>query len=190
MSPALVLSILLAILLIFLLAWAVRPQKKLPLTPDDVFESLSGERHYARLPPILQSLREDDTDFLWARGHGDLLSCLRDERKHIVLRYLDYLEEEYQVLLEASRILATLAPELSAMGEYERLKRNLRFVLLCRYLRWRLRLGLQPWNVFGSISNITGEMTLRLEMTTARLGQCALAVDYPLFLDQGRSAAK
>jgi len=76
------------------------------------------------------------------------------------------------------------------MGEHERLKRNLRFVLLCGYLRWRLRLGLQPWNVFASISDMAGEMTLRLEMTTARLGERALAADYRLFLNKARSDTK
>jgi len=187
MSLALALFILLAILLIILLAWAMRPSKKLSLTPDEVLATLSEERHYARLPQILQSLREDDTDFLLDRGRGELMSRLRDERRRIALRYLGYLEEEYQVLLEASRILATLAPELSAMGEYERLKRSLRFVLLCRYLRWRLRLRLQPWGVFGSISDMAGDMTLRLEMTSARLGERALmASDFPLFLEKGR----
>jgi len=188
MSLPLLLFILLAVFLVFLLGSAAKSPKGLPLTSEEVIDALSQERHYARLPQILQSLREDDTDFLRRRGHLELLSQIRGERKRIALRFLHYLEKEYQLLLEASRILATLAPELSAIGEYERLKRNLRFVLLCRYLRWRLRLGLQPWNAFGSISDMAGEMTLKLEMATAQLGERALmAADFPSFLNKGRN---
>lgn len=174
MTLPLIIFISLALILILLLAWVVRPPKRVLHTAEDVFSALSEERHYGRLPQILQSLREDDTEFLRGRGQAGLLFQLRAERKHIALRYLGYLEEEYQVLLEASRILATLAPELSAMTEFERFKSNVRFVLFCRYLRWRLRLGLQPWNVFGALSDMAGDITLRLETTTAQLGERAL----------------
>jgi hypothetical protein len=90
------------------------------------------------------------------------------------ISYLDYLEEEFQVLLETSRILASMAPELSAIREFDRFKRSLRFMLCCHYLRWRLRFGLQPWNVFGTISDMAGDMTLQLEAATGRLGERAM----------------
>ena len=187
MSLPLLLFILLAVLVVLLLGWAVKPPKRHLLSQEDVLEALSEERHYARLPQILQSLREEDTDFLRSRGHAELVSRLRAERKRIALRYLDYLQEEYQVLLDVSRMLATMAPELSAVGEFERLKMSLRFILLCRYQGWRLRLGLQPWDVFGSISDMAGDMTLRIEMATARLGESALAADdSTLFQKEGR----
>jgi hypothetical protein len=185
MSVPLFLFMAFALILILLLAWAVSPPKKAPRTPDEVLEALSEERHYARLPQILQSLREDDTEFLRTRGHGELLRRLRGERKTISLQYLRYLEEEYQVLLEASRILATLDPELSALGEFERFRRNLYFFACCRYLRWRLRLGLQPWNALGILSDMAGEMTLRLETAAARLGERALiASEYASLLEK------
>jgi hypothetical protein len=173
MSTPLVLFLICALALVLLLAWAVRPPKKLPLTADDIFNTLSEKRHYARLPQILQSLRPEDTDFLYASGHDDLAGRLRRERKRIALRYLNYLEDEYQLLLEASRILAKIAPEVSPMDEFERFRKNLRFVLSCRYLRWRLRLGLQPWNVFGTLSDMEGDLTLWLEAATTRIGERA-----------------
>lgn len=185
MSLPILLFIVLAVVLILLLAWAVRPPKKLLLSVDDVLAALSEERHYARLPQILQSLREEDTEFLCGSGHGKLAGRLRAERKRIALRYLTYLEEEYQLLLEASRILARIAPEITSMQEFERFRRNVRFVFSCRYLRLRLRMGLQPWNVFGVLSDMEGEMTLRLEVATARLGErAAMAAEFPLFLEK------
>jgi hypothetical protein len=187
MSLPLLLFIAIAVVLILLLAWAARPPKRVLLTVDDVLAALSEERHYARLPQILQSLRKEDTKFLFDEGHEELAGRLRVERKEIALRYLNYLEDEFQLLLEASRILARIAPEVAPMDELERFKRNVRFVLSCRYLQWRLRLGLQPWNVFGTLSDMEGELTLQLEAATVKLGErAALAAEFPLFLKKGR----
>lgn len=185
MSLPLLFFIAFALVLILLLAWAIRPPKRVFLSVDDVFAALSEERHYARLPQILQSLRKEDTEFLCGDGHGKLADRLRTERKRIALRYLNYLEDEFQLLLEASRILGRIAPEVTAMDEFERFKRNVRFVLSCRYLRWRLRLGLQPWDVFGVLSDMEGNLTLQLEAATVRLGdRAAMAADFPLFLEK------
>jgi hypothetical protein len=173
MSSSLLFFIAFAGVLILLLMWAVRPPRKTQLTVDDVFNALSEKRHYARLPQILQSLREEDTDFLYARGENELAERLRRERKQIALNYLNYLEDEYQLLLEASRILARVAPEVSPIDEFDRFRLNLRFVLACRYLRGRLRLGLQPWDVFGILSDMEGDMTLRLEAAATRIGERA-----------------
>jgi hypothetical protein len=191
MSLSFVLFIAIPIVLVLLLVWALRPPRRRLMSTSEVLEALSEERHYARLPQILQALREEDTEFLCAGGYGELAGRLRAERKRIALRYLDYLEDEYQLLLEASRILATLAPALVPMRELERFKRNVRFVVSCRYLRWRLRLGLQPWQVFGTISDMEGELTLGLEAATASLGQQAAgASELPLFLKKGRGGAE
>jgi hypothetical protein len=187
MSVTIILFIALAIVLVALLAWAVRPPKKTLLSVDDVFDALTQKRHYARLPQILQSLRQEDTDFLYTRGHDHLAGRIRRERKQIALRYLDYLEDEYQLLLEASRILARIAPEISPMDEFARFRLNTRFVLLCRYLRVRLRLGLEPWSVFGILSDMEGDITLQMEAATTRIGErAAIAAEFPLFLEDRR----
>jgi hypothetical protein len=187
MSLPLLLFTSLVVVLVLLLAWAVRPPKKVLLSVDDVLAALCEKRHYARLPQILQSLRHEDTDFLCAAGHHALADRLRRERKRIALRYLDYLQDEYQLLLEASRILAKIAPEVSPMDEFERFRLNVRFVLNCRYLRWRLWFGLQPWDAFGILSDMEGDLTLQLELATTRIGErAAIASEFPLFLENRR----
>jgi len=186
MNVAVLIFLILAVLLVLLLAWAARPPKRAFHSVNDVLEALSRERHYARLPQILQALRQEDTTYLREVGQSRLVSSLRAERTAIAIRYLDYLEEEFQVLLEASRILSTMDPELSAMREFDRFRRSLRFMLCCRYLRWRLHLGLQPWNVFGIISDMAGDITLQLEASTGRLGEQAMRAYTPASLPQNR----
>lgn len=177
MTLSLLLFVGVTLFLVVLLVWAARPPRQLLITPEDVLRVLSEERHYARLPQILQSLQKDDTEYIRQRGHDTLLNRLRQERKQIAIRYLDYLEEEFGILLEASRILAKLAPQLSTMRELDRFAKNLRFLLCCRYLRWQLRFGMQPWNAFGVISDMTGAMTLQIEAAITRLGEHAATTD-------------
>jgi hypothetical protein len=184
MTLSFALFITIPVVLVLLLVWALRPPKRRLMYASEVFEALSEQRHYARLPQILQALREEDTEYLRDRGHGELVHRIRTERKRIALQYLGRLEEDFGVLVEASRILAALSPEVIPMHEYERFKLSLRFAFFCRYLRWRLRLGLEPWSAFGAISDMAGGMTLRLEAATARLGERAsIASEFPLFLE-------
>lgn len=183
MSLFLLLFISVAVVLVLLLAWAVRPPKKTLISPDDIIETLAEKRHYERLPQILQCLRPEDTDFLHARGFDELVVRVRRERKRIALVYLQYLQEEYRVLLDASRVLAKVAPEVSALDEFERFRLNVRFVLNCRYLRWRLRLGLSPWTIFGILGDMEGDITLRLEAATTSIGErAAIGSEFPFFL--------
>jgi hypothetical protein len=177
-----------AAVLILLLAWAVRPPQR-SLTTEEALEALSQDRHYARMPQILQSLREDDTEFMRSRGQSDLLAHVRAERKRIAVRYLTYLLDEYRMLVECSRVTAKLAPELSAKGEYEHLKDYLRFVLICRSLQWRILFGLEPWESFGTLSDMAGTMTLRLESAATRIGERALQAPASL-ANQGSGSAQ
>ena len=165
----------LVVVLLGLLVWASRPAQRRPLSAVQAFEALSQQRHYARLPQILQSLREDDTEFLRDRGHTKLLVRVRQERKRIALQYLRDLEEEFRMLLECSRILATLAPELPARSEFERFRQSVSFAWNCRYLRWRLQVGLQPWDTFGTLSDMSGTITLQLEAAARRLAEKAFS---------------
>jgi hypothetical protein len=173
--------ILIAVFLLGLLLWAVRPLPRKPLSQEAVLEVLSQERHCGRLPQILRALRPEDTQYLRERGYGDIVQNLRVARKKIALGYLDQLRTEYEDLLEVSRVLAVMSPELMPMQELERLKLSLRFAVLCAYLRLRLQLGLAPWMGFGMLSEMAVDMATRLTTATSRIGErAALAAKFPL----------
>ena len=186
MSLTIILFILLAVLLIGALLWAARPIDHTVLSTDAVLTALTEEHHYSRLPKILQALQPEDTAFLGSRGFNPLRKQIRAERRRIALLYLDELQREYEMLLKASRVVAAMAPELIAMDEAERFKLNLRFALGCRYLRWKLCLRLEPQRAFGSLSEMSSGMALRLEMATSHIGErAALNSEYSSFLDEG-----
>jgi hypothetical protein len=177
--------ILAALVLLALLAYALRPIEKRVLSPDSVFEALSEPRHSFRLPQILQSLQPADTKFLDRRGLHSLRLRVRSERKRIALHYLNLLESDYETLLEASRILAVMSPEVAGMQEWERLRLSMRFAKNCFLMRLRLRAGLAPWKGFGKISDMSTTMSFRLESATSEISKrTTLASEPPSFLEE------
>ena len=180
-----------ALVLLGLLAYAIRPIEKRAFSPDSVFEALSGPRHSFRLPQILQSLQPSDTEFLERRGLRSLRQRVRSERKQIAIRYLNHLESDYETLLEASRILAAMSPEVAPMQEFERLRLSVRFAKNCFLMRLRLRAGLAPWKGFTTISDMATTMSLRMESATSQIGlQSALAADRASFMKERGSGGR
>jgi hypothetical protein len=177
--------ILAALLLLGLLAYAARPIETRALSPDSVFEALLEPRHSFRLPQILQSLQPSDTEFLERRGLRSLRQRIRSERTQIAIRYLNQLESDYETLLEASRILAVMSPEIVAMQEFERLRLSVRFAQNCFLMRLRLRAGFAPWKGFATISDMATTMSFRMESATLQIAlQSALATDSASFMEE------
>ena len=127
MTLSAVLFVLLALVLVFLLAWASRPPKPLSGSGEDIFELLSRQRHCMRLHFILRALHPEDTRFLGETGNPGLMRTLRVQRREIALQYIDQLEEEFETLLEISRAIAVMAPEVTAVEELSRWRLSLLF---------------------------------------------------------------
>jgi hypothetical protein len=163
-----------ALVLLALLLLAARSSKQPPTPSMDVFESLSQSRHCSRSSQIQQALRPEDTEYLRESGHTGLLQEIRQQRRRIALIYLGHLQEEFEMLLEISRALAVMSPELVGMQELERWKLSAAFAINCAYLRWRLRLGLQPASGFTLLSNMATEITRQLENATTRIAEATV----------------
>jgi len=163
-----------AFVLIGLLLWATRPPKRIPYPVQDIFELLSQQRHCMRLPFIQHALQPQDTAFLEESGKKALMREIRADRRRIALHYLDQLQQEFETLLEISRAMAVMAPEIAAVEEIERWKLSLVFAMNCAFQRWRLRLGLRPVSGFASISTMATGLVRHLESATASIAENAL----------------
>jgi hypothetical protein len=179
MSLSLIPIILFALLLVGLLAWALRPPTRQTKPPLDVFEALSQSRHSSRMSHILQALQPEDTEFLRQTGQVALMRTLRQQRRRIALNYLDQLQEEFETLLEISRVLALMSPEVVGVEEMERWKLSLAFAANCAFLRWKLRLGLQPFSGFTLLSNMATNIARQLEAATTRIAEAAVRGSEP-----------
>jgi len=179
MSLPVILIILFALLLVVLLAWALRPPTRQIKPPLDVFEALSQSRHSSRMSHILQALQPADTEFLRQTGQAALMQTLRRQRRRIALNYLDQLQEEFETLLEISRVLALMSREVVGVEEMERWKLSLAFAANCAFLRWKLRLGLQPFSGFTLLSDMATNIARQLEAATTRIAETAVRGSEP-----------
>jgi len=173
MSVSVALFVLLAIAVIALLLWLSRPPQRRAINADDLFELLAQPRHCVRGKFILQALKPEDTAYLRDRVAIGVLRTVRQERRRIALSYLNCLREEFETLLEISRLIAVTAPELAPEEELARWKLSLTFAAKCTVMRWRLRFGLQPAEGFDLLSGMATDIARHLEATTNRIAESA-----------------
>jgi hypothetical protein len=174
MSLSIILLILFTLLLVGLLAWALRPPSGPIRPPLNVFEALSKSRHCLRISYVVQALQPEDTEYLRDTGQVALMQTLRRQRRQIALRYLDQLQEEFQELIEVSRLLAVMSPEVIGMEEMERWKLSLAFAVNCAFLRWKLHLGLQPFSGVTLLSDRVISIARQLDLASTRIAEAAV----------------
>jgi hypothetical protein len=174
MSLPVLFLVLFALLLVLLLAWALRPLAPQNRPAMDVFEALRQSRHSSRISYVLQALHPADTEYLRETGQVALMQTLRRQRRRIAVGYLDQLQEEFETLLEISRVLAVMSPTAMGMEEMERWKLSLVFAANCSFLRWKLRLGLQPFSGFALLSKMATDIARQLDTATTRIAEAAV----------------
>lgn len=179
MSVPVLLLVLFALFLVGLLAWALRPPTRKNRPSLDIFETLAQSRHYSRMSQILNALRPEDTEYLRETGQLVLMQTLRRQRRQIALGYLDHLQQEFDELLEISRVLAVMSPEVIGMEESERWKLSVLFTANCAFLRWKLRWGLQPFSGLALLSNMAVSITRQLDTATTQIAQATVHASGP-----------
>ena len=169
----------LVLVLLLLLAWALRAPRK-PKRPGvgPNFLEETGRRHVDFLPQIRQALAHSDYDFLADRGMSSLQRRLRRERKRIVLAYLAAVREDFESLLRMAKIIYVLSPEVAALHKFERLRLPLKFSLRYRLIRMQLRAGKVPIPRLAGLSDLVSGLSVRMETAMKELGErAALAAE-------------
>jgi len=174
MTLPVLLLFLFALLLIVLLAWALLPSAERARSDLDVFEALRRPRHASRISHVMQALQPADTEYLRETGQVALMQTLRRQRRRIALDYLNHLQQEFEMLLEVSRVLAVMSPEALGIEEMGRWKLSLTFAANCAFLRWKLRLDLQPFSGFTLLSSMATDIARQLDAATTRLAEVAV----------------
>jgi len=129
--------------------------------------------HISRLPQIKQALANSDFVYLKDQGHPALAKLIRKERRRISLVYLACLRVEFEKLLHLARMVAVMSPNVAVAQEVQGLRLNFEFS--CRYYLIYLRLvsGVAPLEAIGSLTNMVGALTVRMETAMNELGERA-----------------
>lgn len=191
MSWSILILVIFALALAGMLLLALRSPKRRMHSVDELLAAIDGPRQLNRMPQISQALEAEDLEFLRERGRTELAERIGRERKKIALSYLDCLQEDFETLLEASRFLAAISPKAEAMKELDRLKLGIRFRVCSVYMRWSLRLGLEPWLALEALSRMAGRVAHQLELSVAQVGElAALAAPLDSLLDERGNRAR
>jgi hypothetical protein len=173
MSPTLIFFLLGAIATVCVLVWALRPTETVRRPADEILEALSVSRHRVQLPQILRALQPEDLEYLLRMGTPELAAQVRRERRAVALEYLNCLGDEYELLVEAMRILAAMSTDLPALEEWHRFQALARFAVSRKLLSWRLYMGMNPRESFRLLSDSVSSAALTVERATSKIGENA-----------------
>jgi hypothetical protein len=161
-----------AVLLLFLLGWALRDSRALKKSnADPFFAEESDRRNVTYFPQVKQALAADDFAFLASRASRLLVRRVRRERRRIALAYLACLRNDFRKLWRLARAIASLSPQVGATQELARLRLGLAFTLRYEMIRIKFLLGFAPLPALGSLSEVVSRLAIRLETTMRDLGE-------------------
>jgi hypothetical protein len=185
LNLALLLMFGFAVLLVLLLAWVLRDPPKFSESGGDLNSAEdSDRRHVTYFPQVRQTMAAQDFAFLASRGSRALTRRVRKERRKIALAYLACLRGDFLNLWRLARAVASVAPQVGAAQELERLQLGLVFSWRYEIIRMKLLLGFAPLPELGSLSEVVSRLSIRLETTMKDLGErAALAATLTSSLD-------
>jgi hypothetical protein len=173
MSGTVIFFLLAAAATVCLLIWGLRPSETIRRPADEILQALSLSRHRSQLPQILRALQTEDLEFLRQAGAPELAAQLRRERRAAALEYVDSLETEYELVVEAMRILAAMSGELMVLEEWQRFKALAGFAISCKLLRWKLLAGFTPKESIRLLSDAVSSAALKVEQATSKISENA-----------------
>lgn len=174
-----------AVLLMLLLAWVLRDPRKFPQPDVDLgFAEDLDRRHVTYFPQVRQSMAAEDSAFLASRASLALTRRVRRERRKIALAYLACLRGDFLKLWRLARVIASMAPQVGAAQELERLQLGLAFSWRYEMVRMKFLLGFAPLPELGSLSGVVSRLSIRLETAMKEVGErAALAARLASSLD-------
>jgi hypothetical protein len=174
-----------AVLLMLLLAWVLRDPRKLPQSDFDLgYSEGLDRRHVTYFPQVRQAMAAEDLAFLASRASQVLSRRVRRERRKIALAYLDCLRDDFLKLWRLARVIASMAPQVGAAQELERLRLGLAFSWRYQMIRMKFLLGFAPLPELGSLSEVVSRLSIRMETAMKDLGErAALATRLASSLD-------
>ena len=163
-----------AVLLMLLLAWVLRDPRELEQPDADLGNAEDlDQRHVTYFPQVRQAMAAEDSTFLSSRASQVLARRVQRERRKIALAYLACLRGDFLKLWRLARVIASMAPQLGAAQELERLQLGLAFSWRYEMIRMKFFLGFAPLPELGSLSKVVSRLSIRLETATKDLGERA-----------------
>jgi hypothetical protein len=160
--------------LLGLLVWSAgrknATSKSLPTPKDNL--SLAC-KHLTNLSQIRQALEPGDLAYVANRSNRGIARTVRQERRRIASLYLESLRDDFEQLIEAAQVVASLSPKVEAGQEWNRFRLTLEFRLKYHLVRARLAMGSPAFMALSRLALLVSSLALDIEKAVAEIGEAA-----------------
>jgi len=185
MTGALLAFLFIVTALLLSLRWALHAPRKSSAGKFDLASlEESGRRHATYFALIKQAASREDMEFLARRGSRAIARRAVKERRHVALKYLTQLRDDFQRLLRLARAVAALSPAVGSRQELQQLWLSLVFTWRYQVIRVGFYYGLLPIPQLNSLSHMVSQLAVQMETSMKELGErAAMAVKMASTLD-------
>lgn len=168
-----------AAVVLFVFFWALRRSPERPSGPAELAIIRWEDRRAVRFWPVIRrSLAQDDFRYLRERGSSALQRAAGRERRRVVLRYLENLQQDFNELLRLATVIAKLSPDVTAVHEWQRFRARVEFAARYRYIRLRLLCHASAFAQLRQLSESVSTLMVQLDSAMKELGEhAALATE-------------
>jgi hypothetical protein len=161
--------------LLGLLVWSAGRKSVTSKSLPSPNENLSlACRHLTNLPQIRQALEPGDLAYIANRSNRGVARAVRQERLRIASLYLESLREDFEQLIEAAQVVASLSPKVEAGQEWKRFRLTLEFRLKYLVVRARLAMGSPAFMALSRLALLVSSLALDIEKAVAKIGEAAV----------------
>jgi hypothetical protein len=180
MSLFLIMFGLFVVALLGLLVWSVsrrtEPRRSMPSQEKNL--SLAC-KHISNLPQIRQALQPSDLTYLAHRMNGKVARTVKRERRRVASLYLESLREDFEQLIGAAQVVASLSPEVQAGQEWKRFRLALEFRFKYQLVRARFALGSPAFASLSNLSLLVSSLALEIEKAVGKISEAAALAANP-----------
>ncbi len=168
--------------LLGLLVWAVGSgaARKPNASKQGTTELCLACKHVINLPQIRQALAQADFEYIQKKSKAETAKRVRKERRRIALRYLEGLREDFEQLMHAAQIVASLSPEVEAKEEWKRFRLSLAFRLKYQLARTKFAIGIPSFSGVQDLAQVVSSFAVALERAVREIGIAAMGATAPL----------
>jgi len=161
--------------LLTLLVWAAGNRAAAPKPMQSEIGKLSlACKHVVNLPQIRQALAPADFSYLAKKSGPRTAQRVDKERRRIALRYLCGLREDFEQLMHAAQVVASLSPEVEAKEEWKRLRLGVEFRIKYQLARAKFALGAPGFPGLERLAQLVSSLAMDLERAVAGIGLGAM----------------
>lgn len=161
--------------LLGLLLWSSFKKNAVRKTAKHQIESISLNcKHVPNLSQIRQALDQTDFEYVTVKVNRKAARKVHNERRRIALKYLAGLREDFEQLMDAAQVVASLSPEVEAKEEWKRLRLNVEFRVKYQLARAKIAMHAPGSHGLENLAQLISSFAINLERAVEEIGIAAM----------------